>query len=580
MKNIALAFSGGGFRASAYSLGCLTYLNRLEIDGTPLLENVKYISSTSGGSLTNLVYSSHIFNGRSFQEAYDLLNKEMLGDKLLEEAMHILNTSSAWKGRDVKSRNLINAFSMAYDRIFEQQDFSVFNTIKHKPHLEEICVTSTEFTNGLPFRFQSQHANSSFSKGRLGNDYIYFKKSNIKQGLSIKLADIMASSSCFPSGFEPMIFPKDYANSNVSETELDTALSYKANSFTIDKYNHLNILTDEDFRKKRQFGIMDGGVDDNQAIDAFLKADERRANDNKFDLFISCDVASPFMDGYTLPIQKGKWYDFLSIRALIAIFIILMLWFPILLIADRGVWAPWKYITATVSGMFGALFIILYLLPKIKSLFSKPKPESSWSKLFKKYRWQFAKLSLGFLKQMISSRLKSVFILANDIYLKQIRRMYYIELFANDQYRDHVIQNTIYDLSLVTVSKHKFNPSDAIIAVAEKARNMGTTLWFDEKHEAEKMRLSIIATGQFTTCYNLLRYLEKLKKKSQKQEQKEEAAKSEEATKPEEAGGAGPIPTEPQATPGIIYTPELEELRIKLKRDWKIFCENPFDGLT
>lgn len=543
MKNIALAFSGGGFRAAAYSLGCLKYLDRVNIDGVPLLQNVKYISSTSGGSLTNLVYSSFIFNGSNLDDAYKLLNKEMTADHLLAEALHILNTPSAWKGRDVKSRNLINAFSMAYDRIFNGQDFSIFNTISNNPHLEEICVNATEFTNGLPFRFQSQNANGYFPKGKIGNRFIYFTQAGIPDAQYIKLADILAASSCFPSGFEPMILPKDFANENVSEQQLDTALFYQANSFTLDKYNHLSILSDEDFHDKRQFGVMDGGVDDNQAIDAFFRADARRVANNMppFDLFISCDVASPFMDGYTLPVQKSKWYDIFSIRSVLLLLLAMALWLPVLFIADKGLWSPWEYITGTISGLFGFL-IVLYMLSKIKSLFSKPKQESSWGRLFKKFRSEFAKLSLGFVRQMIASRLKSVFILSNDIYLKQIRRMYYESLFNNPNYKGHIIQNTIYDLSEVTMSQHKLNPSPALVAVAEKARNMGTTLWFDEKHESEDMRRSIIAAGQFTTCYNLILHL------------KQQAL-------------LAPLP------------PNLQRLMNDLQNHWKQFCINPFDGI-
>lgn len=544
MKNIALAFSGGGFRASAYSLGCLKYLSRVKVDGVPLLENVKYISSTSGGSLINLAYSAAVFNGGSLDDAYELLNREMHSDQLLAEALNILNTPSKWKGREVKSRNLINAFSMAYDRIFEGQDFSVFSSMKNRPHLEEVCVNATEFTNGLPFRFQSQNADGFFPKGRIGNRFIYFTQAGIPQAQRIKLADIMASSSCFPSGFEPMIFPKDYANGKVSEEELDAAISYKSNRFTIDKYNHLSVLTDAEFAEKRQFGIMDGGVDDNQAIDAFLRADERRINNKMpaFDLFLSCDVSSPFMDGYTLPVQKNKWYDVFSIRAVLFLLLLVVLWLPALLVFDRGAWQPWQYITGTLSGTFGFLFL-LYGLGKVRALFDKPKPENSWKKLFKKYRWEFAKLSLGFLKQMVSSRLKSVFILANDIYLKQIRRMYYESLFNDPNYKDRVVQNAIYDLSEVTRAQHKFNPSDELVAVAEKARNMGTTLWFDEKHEEQGMRRAIIATGQFTTCYNLLVYLQ---------------AKA----------LIAPLPA------------NLQVLLGEVQKDWERFCGDPFDGVV
>ncbi|WP_191321972.1 hypothetical protein [Algoriphagus aquimarinus] len=37
-KSIGVCFSGGGYRATAFSLGVLDYLNRIELEGKPLLE--------------------------------------------------------------------------------------------------------------------------------------------------------------------------------------------------------------------------------------------------------------------------------------------------------------------------------------------------------------------------------------------------------------------------------------------------------------------------------------------------------------------------------------------------------------
>lgn len=56
-NEIALALSGGGFRAASYSLGCLSYLHRVIYQDQPLLKRVKFISSASGGSITNLFYT-------------------------------------------------------------------------------------------------------------------------------------------------------------------------------------------------------------------------------------------------------------------------------------------------------------------------------------------------------------------------------------------------------------------------------------------------------------------------------------------------------------------------------------------
>lgn len=45
---IALAISGGGFRAATYGLGTLMYLQHLTFAGKSLLERAKFMSSASG----------------------------------------------------------------------------------------------------------------------------------------------------------------------------------------------------------------------------------------------------------------------------------------------------------------------------------------------------------------------------------------------------------------------------------------------------------------------------------------------------------------------------------------------------
>ena len=55
-ENIAISLSGGGYRATAFHLGALSYLNQLPFEGTPLLHNVKIISTISGGTFTGVGY--------------------------------------------------------------------------------------------------------------------------------------------------------------------------------------------------------------------------------------------------------------------------------------------------------------------------------------------------------------------------------------------------------------------------------------------------------------------------------------------------------------------------------------------
>jgi hypothetical protein len=81
-------------------------------------------------------------------------------------------------------------------------------------------------------------------------------------------------------------------------------------------------------------------------------------------------------------------------------------------------------------------------------------------------------------------------------------------------------------------------PSETMVAIADAAREMETTLWFDENHMKRGSREHLLAAGQFTTCYNLLKYLCKLEKKD-------------------------------------LATPELLAFRDELYEDWKLFLSSP-----
>src|SRR6476646_2734696 len=67
-KNIALTFSGGGFRAASFSLGALSYLYRCQNEkfNARLIDNVNFITSTSGGSLTNGKFAADLYSDPEF----------------------------------------------------------------------------------------------------------------------------------------------------------------------------------------------------------------------------------------------------------------------------------------------------------------------------------------------------------------------------------------------------------------------------------------------------------------------------------------------------------------------------------
>ncbi|MBC7890684.1 MAG: hypothetical protein H7Y12_00600 [Sphingobacteriaceae bacterium] len=133
---------------------------------------------------------------------------------------------------------------------------------------------------------------------------------------------------------------------------------------------------------------------------------------------------------------------------------------------------------------------------------------------------------------MLISRVKSSILLATDVFLMQIRRLSYQALFEDSRWRHRRIASLIYELSMgyylwtearlkknprdwKFVQEHSLKPSEKIQQVAERARTMATTLWFEARpgHSATQQRDDIIATGQFTLCYSLILYVHRLEKK-------------------------------------------------------------------
>ena len=84
-NKIALSFSGGGYRAASFHLGTMSYLNRLNWGGTPLLNQVKMISTVSGGTIPGVIYALQKQEDTTFEEIYHFLLDRLENLDLLQE---------------------------------------------------------------------------------------------------------------------------------------------------------------------------------------------------------------------------------------------------------------------------------------------------------------------------------------------------------------------------------------------------------------------------------------------------------------------------------------------------------------
>lgn len=573
LGKIALSFSGGGFRASAFCLGNLSYLNYRTIgkdkdNQETLLNRVEFISSASGGSFPNLAYAYYLYSGKSFEECYQSMKKFMTGSELLDIVFNTLNDDKVWANYPDKGRNLINAFAIAYDKtLFHGANLGILNNPTHLEHLREVCANATEFDDGISFRFQN--SDGVTRNGKVGNSNLFLNTNFLPIIGKIKLADIVAASSCFPAGFEPMIFPNDFAHENLTTEELATTIYTKnfsekpqpvlekATAQAINQNKSLNIKTLDSKglpNPNLKFALMDGGIDDNQGIQSMMLADDRSANDEKFDTLIACDVASPFMEPYIPPRENKKWiigkYSITFWGRIYFAFFGLLIGLGIILAKESND-IDWKTIMIT-TGTIGLLVggsIYWYVDSRYRKI-----ARGSWGKILDKYIGYFLKTRVSVLEQMIAARADSMIKMTTDIFLKQIRRMSYQLFYAKDEWKNRRITATIYELSTdeyaITEKRLKnklpdfwqniTQPSKDLTDMAQVAREMGTTLWFDEKDQSLDKRDKIIATGQFTMCFNLLVYLYEIEQDI-----------------------------------STVLSPELKQLKKDLSEDWKLFNQNP-----
>jgi predicted acylesterase/phospholipase RssA len=145
---IALAFSGGGTRAAAFSYGVLKGLDETPLPGKPdftLLDEVDVISSVSGGSFTAAyfgLYHKEIFT--DFESRF--LNRDIQG-----ELVHMLYNPVNWF-------KLASPYYSRIDMAQELYDQTVFNGSTFQNLVQQgrhpfIALNATNMTTGAQFTF-------------------------------------------------------------------------------------------------------------------------------------------------------------------------------------------------------------------------------------------------------------------------------------------------------------------------------------------------------------------------------------------------------------------------------------------
>ena len=518
---IGMSLSGGGFRAAAFHLGSLSYLEHVG-----LLPQLRMLSTVSGGSFTGAKFALSQAENIPFEKFFKSFYSFMHSAELMKQSIDRLAapTSTAPSGRNT----YIMAMAQTYEETFlkgsDGRPASLGQILDADIPLQEVIINSTEFRHGLDFRFQK----STDPKARIGNAKVSIPKAEAGK---IRLADAVAASGCFPGGFEPFAFPDDFI---WPEGKIPAAIR--------DRFSRDGCPW--------PLPLMDGGIYDNQGIGSIILADKRQGG--VLGMMIISDVFQTSDDYYNAPLKKMRpgWLTLGKVDLLARA----IGWACALTVLSVG-FKAWQQLS---SGTFHPLRdIFLYAIPLvlaggtagsiywlrrfIDTHFLKKIPQigtASWN--------DFKNISVNRLADMVNARLSSMMALTTHEFMVRIRSLIDKIVYSDNHYRDRRVANYIYhlksgrpfDKNLAGMNEIR-KPGSELRNVATTAADMYSSLWFDRDKPWELPCL--VASGHFTLCYNLLKHVVRV------------------------------YGTDPSA-----YSDEVRNLWLKLAGDWNQMVQDPY----
>jgi hypothetical protein len=417
---------------------------------------------------------------KTFADFYDHFSKYLISNNVIAEAMRGLtanrdHTSHKWA-------SLIGAAADVYARpnLFGDRRFAdVLGATGLQ--LEEAIFNSTEFHTGLDFRFRA----SNRPRTILGNNNYPLPRA---VALHVRLADIVAASSCFPGGFEPLVFPQQFHWPE--RYPLDAAVRELGPAFN------------------SGLPLMDGGVYDNQGIESLMLA----FDDSTATTLIISDVSARNDEMYNVPANPTKrgWLTLngvfwiargLFVVALVAAMV--LAWHGWRKARD-GSWVPEDYLLYLVPGLLtagvaGGLWWVHRRLQDVNRLLQNTVEVEAWQSL--------KKLTAPEFTQMLVLRVTSLLALTSSIFMARIRELVFGRVFHDEKFERKRISNLIYSMATdqpILFENHPWlRPGPDLVTLAQTAERMPTTLWFTEPAQSDTQSLA----GEATICFVLLRHL-------------------------------------------------------------------------
>lgn len=244
---MAVTFSGGGARAAAFGYGVLQAMHETPVRwngrDTTLLDNVRFVSGVSGGSIIATYYAA--FGNETFERFEPEFLRRDFQHSLISFALkpgNLYDLSSPWFGRS-------QLLAQRLDELYRGRSFG---DLWARPGRPRLLVSATDLSLGSSF------------------DFSWNQFSRICSDLSsVPLSFAVASSSAVPLVLSPMTV-KNYAGScrQLAEDE-DAAQGGPRGDYRTRMFRS-QLGSYQDAAARPYIHLVDGGVADNLGVRSLL----------------------------------------------------------------------------------------------------------------------------------------------------------------------------------------------------------------------------------------------------------------------------------------------------------------------
>jgi hypothetical protein len=445
-----------------------------------LLRNVAALSTVSGGTIVGMKWIVSLLDGVAFDDFRERFRTWLLSTNVVREALGRL--ASHPRGTVRSNPSLIRCAAAVYAAPDFLGDRRLGEVLGGEAIPPEVIFNSTEFHGGNDFRFR----HSRNPDVRVGNGSFPVPR---EVAAHVRLADVVAASSCFPGGFEPILFPDEFEWT--PGFGLDRAREALGPKF------------------QPALPLMDGGIYDNQGVESVIRANEHGDADtllisdtNTRQAALYVTPAAPRRGWFTLRMAAwaGRLLFMLAAASLVAIG--LHAWREE---QSQGGWEWQDILVYVVPGLLCLATIAALIVARRTALDVRTRLHTQVQVA---NVWRYLRdLTLTETMVLVELRAWSLLSLTSNVFMKRVRGLVQASVFGNVRYEKKRTMVLLYALDEPhTKLYHDFpwlRPSPQLVDAVRRVDRMSTTLWFDSPEQLPTLEL----VGAATATFSLLRLI-------------------------------------------------------------------------